>query len=308
MYAMNRKISHELVIKTMQENNISASEGVMYNRIDGKIVEEKIYYLTHDITKKLDIALAKDRDNSIVISNGRLSIRYIMDGEIPLFVARDIASQLGYSDTNKMTSRLDNDEFISAKMEGMNMKVTLLTESGLYNAILGSKKPEAKQFKRFVTEEVLPSIRKHGMYATTDTIEKMIADPESAIKLLEAIKSEKEKSKELRKEITTKQRVIDSMVKDCPLPDKRQVLNIVLRKTGTAFHERWQQLYNMFDKTYRRNTQLLVNNYNVKNGTKLSRLDYIQDILGQLDDLYTIAVKLYETDINQVINKMFEIV
>ena len=80
----------------------------------------------------------------------------------PWFVAKDVADILGYSETAMMTRRLDDDESISAKLAGMNMKSTLINESGLYNAILGSNKPEAKAFKRWVTGEVLPSIRKHG--------------------------------------------------------------------------------------------------------------------------------------------------
>lgn len=82
----------------------------------------------------------------------------------PWFVAKDVADILGYSETAMMTRRLDDDESISAKLAGMNMKSTLINESGLYNAILGSNKPEAKAFKRWVTGEVLPSIRKHGGY------------------------------------------------------------------------------------------------------------------------------------------------
>lgn len=86
-----------------------------------------------------------------------------INGEI-YFVAKDISDILEYSETNRMTSRLDEDEFISTKLVDMNMKFTLLTESGLYHAILGSKKPEAKVFRKWVTSEVLPSLRKTGSY------------------------------------------------------------------------------------------------------------------------------------------------
>lgn len=86
-----------------------------------------------------------------------------VDGE-PWFIAKDVAEILGYSETAMMTRRLDDDESISAKLAGMNMKSTLINESGLYNAVLGSNKPEAKAFKKWVTSEVLPSIRKTGSY------------------------------------------------------------------------------------------------------------------------------------------------
>lgn len=86
------------------------------------------------------------------------------DGE-PWFVGKDVADILGYSETNAMTKRLDKEDFISDKLEGMNMKSTLINESGLYAAIIGSHLTLARPFKRWVTSEVLPSIRKHGSYS-----------------------------------------------------------------------------------------------------------------------------------------------
>ncbi|MBF9018846.1 phage repressor protein/antirepressor Ant [Oceanispirochaeta sp. M2] len=84
----------------------------------------------------------------------------------PWFVAKDVSDILGYADTQRMTKRLDDDESMTTKLVGMNMKSILINESGLYNVIIGSKKPEAKLFKKWVTSEVLPSIRKTGGYNT----------------------------------------------------------------------------------------------------------------------------------------------
>ena len=89
----------------------------------------------------------------------------LIKGE-PHFVGKDVADILGYSETNAMTKRLDEEDFISAKLSGMNMKSTIINESGLYAAIIGSKLPQAKEFKYWVTHEVLPSIRKTGVYMT----------------------------------------------------------------------------------------------------------------------------------------------
>ena len=86
-----------------------------------------------------------------------------VNGE-PWFVAKDVAEILGYSETAMMTRRLDEEETMSVKLAGMNMKSTIINESGLYSAILGSNKPEAKRFKKWVTGEVLPAIRKTGGY------------------------------------------------------------------------------------------------------------------------------------------------
>ena len=91
-------------------------------------------------------------------------VRIITINGEPWFVGKDVADILEYSDTQAMTRRLDDEDFMTDKLSGMNMKSTLINESGLYTAILGSKKPEAKQFKRWVTSDVLPTIRKHGAY------------------------------------------------------------------------------------------------------------------------------------------------
>lgn len=98
--------------------------------------------------------------------NGASVCVVMLDGE-PWFVAKDVADILGYTDTQAMTRRLDKDEISSCtdKSSGQVRHITTVNESGLYNAILGSNKPEAKSFKRWVTHEVLPSIRKTGAYA-----------------------------------------------------------------------------------------------------------------------------------------------
>lgn len=90
----------------------------------------------------------------------------------PYFVAMDIARALEYSETAMMLRRLDDDEImeLSADLAGGFSKhasnIKIINESGLYNAILGSKKPQAKAFKKWITSEVLPSIRKQGYYLT----------------------------------------------------------------------------------------------------------------------------------------------
>ena len=96
-------------------------------------------------------------------------IRVIVDETTnePYWVAKDICEVLGYSDTQAMTRRLDDDEVstYTDNLSGQVRYIKILNESGLYNAILGSKKPAAKRFKKWVTSEVLPTIRKTGAYA-----------------------------------------------------------------------------------------------------------------------------------------------
>lgn len=106
----------------------------------------------------------------------------MIDGD-PWFIAKEIADILGYYDTENMTRRLDDDERLNRQFggSGQNRDMTIINESGLYSAIMGSKKPEAKKFKKWVTSEVLPSIRKTGAYIQPTTISE-----QEAIDLLKA--------------------------------------------------------------------------------------------------------------------------
>ena len=101
------------------------------------------------------------------------SIRVTLLGGEPQFYAVDLARTLGYSDTQAMTRRIDPEDSTTCtdNSSGQVRSYTVLSESGLYAAILGSSKPEAKAFKRWVTSEVLPSIRKTGSYTAAPTFQ-----------------------------------------------------------------------------------------------------------------------------------------
>ncbi len=125
-----------------------------------------------------------------------------IDGE-PWFVGKDIAEALGYQNASKALAdhvddddKLNNDSLSSLGQRGG----WLINESGLYSLILSSKLPEAKAFKKWVTGEVIPSIRKHGVYATPATIENIINNPDFGIQLLNTLKAEQEKNRRLTNE------------------------------------------------------------------------------------------------------------
>lgn len=126
----------------------------------------------------------------------------IVDGE-PWFVAADVCRALEIGNPTMALSRLDDDEKALISIEGLskgNDKGNIVNEPGLYNLVLGSRKPEAKEFKRWITHEVIPSIRKHGAYMTPDTIEKVLTDPDTIIKLATQLKFEQEQRKTLELE------------------------------------------------------------------------------------------------------------
>ena len=122
------------------------------------------------------------------------------DGE-PWFVLRDVCEILELTNSRMVADRLDGDEVSQtyiADALGRQQETTIINESGLYNVILRSDKPEAKQFRKWVTSEVLPTIRKHGAYVTTDKLEAIMNDPDSWITMLNALKKERTEKEQLR--------------------------------------------------------------------------------------------------------------
>lgn len=122
-----------------------------------------------------------------------------IDGE-PWFVAKDILDALGVDRT--ALRKLDDDEkgVDSIHTPGGNQDVNVVSEAGLYVLILGSRKPEARAFKRWITHDVIPSIRRHGLYATPQAAEAMLADPDVMIGALQALKAERARVAELSAE------------------------------------------------------------------------------------------------------------
>lgn len=119
----------------------------------------------------------------------------MIDGE-PWFVGKDVAEALGYARTaDAVAAHVDAEDKGVGKIPtpGGEQDVTIINESGLYSLVLSSKLPTAKQFKRWVTHEVIPSIRKHGMYATDGLLAKATQDPDFLIGLLNNMKDERKK-------------------------------------------------------------------------------------------------------------------
>lgn len=113
----------------------------------------------------------------------------------PYFVGNDVAQILGYEDyRGAINKKVDSDDKLRSQIDhaGQKRNVTLINESGLYSLIFSSKLESAKRFKRWVTSEVLPAIRKHGIYATDNVIEQTIQNPDYIIHVLTEFKKERE--------------------------------------------------------------------------------------------------------------------
>jgi len=126
----------------------------------------------------------------------------LIDGE-PWFVAADVCKALELEKTNRALSRLDDDEkgAHSVSTPGGRQRMSIISESGLYSLILGSRKPEARAFKRWITHEVIPSIRKHGAYMTDSLLDALEAHPEAVPEYLNRLRSENARNRELTRRL-----------------------------------------------------------------------------------------------------------
>ena len=175
----------------------------------------------------------------------------------PWFVAKDVCDVLGLNNVSQALTRLDDDEKSSIILNdgtpGTPTKA-IVSESGLYSLIIASRKPEAHEFKRWVTHEVLPTIRKHGIYATEATIDQILDNPDLGIRLLTDLKEERAKRIEAEnqiKELAPKAKALDAFTN---VPDTLLVREAakLLSNAGTPIGEKkLREWLNSHDWIYR---------------------------------------------------------
>lgn len=130
-------------------------------------------------------------------------VRTVEMGGEPWFVLKDVCGVLDIADHKVVARRLDEDEVCQTPLTdsmGRQQSTTIINESGLYHVILRSDKPEAAPFRKWVTSDVLPNIRKHGAYMTPETLQAAILNPDTMIQLCQQLKAEQDKNKALSEE------------------------------------------------------------------------------------------------------------
>lgn len=189
-------------------------------------------------------------------------VRTVLIDEIPYFVGKDIADILGYSRSSKaINDHVDKTDQIekivnisqssqNGTQSGIAQNVKLVNESGVYELIFNSKLPKAKKFKRWVTSEVLPTIRKHGTYMTDERIEEALLDPDTIIKIATQLKEEKTGrliAEQQVQELTPKATYYDQVLANKSLATVTQIskdyglsgraFNSLLHKLGVQFKQ-----------------------------------------------------------------------
>lgn len=253
-------------------------------------------------------------------------VRGILINDEPYFVGKDVTEVLGYQNSSKaLADHVDEEDKLNNKsLSSLGQRGGwLINESGLYSLILSSKLPNAKKFKRWVTSEVLPSIRKTGGYVGNDDLfintylpfaddstKKLFKGTlETVRKQNEIIALQNETIKTQKEDIEHKEDVIVGLVDEISLAEKRQILNRVVRYKGANYRERWKELYKQFEMKYHISSlKQKMLNYNETHKPKMkSVVDYVDKVMNKIPELYEIACKLYENDVKELAKDLYMI-
>ena len=161
-----------------------------------------------------------------------------MNGE-PWMVGKDVAQALGYGEGKSLANAVANhvdpeDKGVTELMTpGGKQKMVVINESGLYSLVLSSKLPGAKRFRRWVTGEVLPSIRKHGAYMDPETLQKALLNPDTMIQLCQQLKDEQERNARL-KAANERLEPAARYAHDCLLADGGRLASSIAQEYGMS--------------------------------------------------------------------------
>lgn len=237
---------------------------------------------------------------------GQVKVAMDESGE-PLFCAKDVATALGYIDTSDAIKRhcKSGKKVFHPHSNGIGgVNMIYVSEKDVYRLIMRSNLPDAEKFQDWVCDEVLPSIRKHGVYMTQETIEKAITSPDFLIRLATQLKEEQQKrleaeerNKKLTEENFRKKEVIEGLLYEIPVADMRQRINQIVLKDGSSdIRGKWMMLYDEFDRKYHMKVSTRMTNV----GYEGARMDYIDKELHMITELYDLACKLFESSYEQL--------
>ena len=238
------------------------------------------------------------------------NIRILIDNDEIWFVAIDVCKCLEINNSRQAILRLDTDEKKSLYIENSgagNPNKTIVNEAGLYNLILSSRKPEAKEFKRWITHEVIPSIRKYGAYMTPETIEKVLYNPEFIINLATQLKAEQEKNEVLTKENKALLTENDVLSGEIQTYDSRKVLNALIRAlTFRNYNGDYSYAWNSFYKQlkYKYGYDLKIRKGKSKDNAQ-PLITYLRDDeVGKAASLAAAMCKEAGLDLDMIINSV----
>lgn len=287
---------------------------------DNKIIEV-------DTTKE---EKTNNSDITVFTNDNFGNIRTIEINGEPWFVGKDVAAALGYTDVkHAILDHVDSDDRVNSKTQGQNdpefgqRGTWLINESGLYSLILSSKLPSAKEFKHWVTSEVIPTIRKTGGYVNNDElfINTYLPFADEQTKLLFSttlatvrnqnyiIQKQKAENERLLDDNNHKQEIINGFTDDIDIYKKKDIINRICRRKHENYASRYTELYRCFKENNHINLEARCEGYNLKQTKKKDKLSVIKyaEQFGYIDDLYSCCVKLYESEVKEIIEQLNEL-
>lgn len=256
------------------------------------------------VDKKLD-EQTETNDVQTFVNPEFGEIRTVIINALPWFVGKDVANSLGYTNSRKaIIDHVDEDDKTDCvtirDAIGRDRKTTIINESGLYSLVLSSKLPSAKKFKRWITTEVLPSIRKHGAYFTPSTLEKAVLDPDFLIQLANEIKAERQKNQELTAALCEAQRrekelktTNDALVHNEHVWGFRSVVNALIRSyAGKCYEGNYAKAFEYFYRQLRYKHHIDVKIRQGKRKGGITGLDCINE--EEQDIVVALAVAICE--------------
>lgn len=255
--------------------------------------------------------------NDLMIFEGHNVEVFELNGQV-LFNPYHVGAclELGSSSVKMAIAKMNEKQVVKLKNSKVN-KVdfrklhntgeNFLTESGVYKLVFKSRKPEAERFSDWVTDEVLPTIRKTGGYVNNDDlfISTYLPYADDTTKMLFAqtlktVREQNETIEQQKTEIIHKENVIIGLVENIDLATKRQrITQIVRYGAGGNYRERYNLLYGEFERKYHCNLKMRMENSTIKPKVK-NKMDYIDRELGMIPQLYEIACKLFENDVEKL--------
>lgn len=192
-------------------------------------------------------------------------------------------------------------------------KDDFIPENVFYRLAMKAKNETAERFQALVADEIIPSIRKTGGYVNNDTLfintYLPFADENTKLlfsKTLETVRKQNEVIKKQKEEISHKQEVINGLTDDIDIYKKRSIINRICKRKHSNYANRYRELYKCFMETFHINLEARCEGYNLrqtKKNDKLTTIAYAEKF-GFIDDLYSCCVKLYETEVREIIHEL----
>lgn len=263
----------------------------------------------------------KEQKNQLMIFENHEVEVFELDGQV-LFNPKHVGECLEIADVNSSIRNFNSKQVVKVKNSDMhnlhirklnNAGENFLTESGVYKLVFKSHKPNAEAFTDWIADKVLPTIRKTGGYVNDDSlfIDTYLPFADDNTKLLfsttlETVRKQNELIKKQKNEILHKQEVINGFTDDVDIYKKRVIINRICKRRAGNYANRYKELYKCFRETFHIDLEARNEGYNlkqIKRKDKLTTIAYAEKF-GHIDDLYSCCAKLYETEVNEIIEEL----